>query len=115
MLKAHGQTPTWKGTTLDAASRATLRTINLRFHDLRHEAGSRLLDQGWPLHHVQAMLGHADAKTTSIYLNVTTQHLQNSMKRFRAAPLQAVAIEAPTDPRSRCNDLAQPTSQVLVN
>jgi site-specific recombinase XerD len=38
-----------------------------------------LIDQGRPLHHVQAMLGHADAKTTSIYLNITTQHLQDSM------------------------------------
>lgn len=43
VLKAHGHTPAWKGTTLDADSRARLRVIDLHFHDLRHEAGSRLL------------------------------------------------------------------------
>ena len=55
---------------------------DLHFHDLRHEAASRLLEQGWPLQHVQAMLGHADAKTTSIYLNVTFQQLADSARRF---------------------------------
>lgn len=114
VLKAHGHTPKWKGTTLDADSRARYRAADLHFHDLRHEAGSRLLDQGWPLHHVQAMLGHADAKTTSIYLNVTTQHLQDSMKRFGAA-LQAVATAAAIDPRPLCNDIDQPAAQVVVN
>ena len=44
---------------------------DLTFHDLRHEAASRLLEAGWPLQAVQAMLGHADAKTTSIYTNTT--------------------------------------------
>jgi hypothetical protein len=37
---------------LAAESRAALRTINLHFHDLRREAGSRWLDDGVPLHHV---------------------------------------------------------------
>jgi len=36
----------------------------LHFHDLRHEAGSRLMERGWLLHHVSALLGHADIKTT---------------------------------------------------
>ena len=36
--------------------------VDLRFHDLRHEAGSRFLEAGWPLHEVQYMLGHADIK-----------------------------------------------------
>ena len=36
----------------------------LRFHDLRHEAGSRFLEGGMPLHVVQELLGHADAGTT---------------------------------------------------
>ena len=41
---------------------------DLHFHDLRHEAGSRFLEAGWPLHEVQYMLGHSDIKTTSTYL-----------------------------------------------
>ena len=47
------------------------RAINLHFHDLRHEGGSRLLEAGWPVHHVQHMLGHAALQQTSTYLNAT--------------------------------------------
>ena len=66
VLKAHGHSPEWVKGKLSPASRAALRQIDLHFHDLRHEAASRLLEAGWPLQHVQAMCGHADAKTTSI-------------------------------------------------
>jgi len=56
------------------------------------------LEAGWPLHHVQAVLGHADAKTTSGYLNATLQHLLDSMLRYgterREQPLHTVAHEA---------------------
>ena len=38
---------------------------DLRFHDLRHEAASRFVEGGWPLHHVQEMLGHSNLKQTS--------------------------------------------------
>jgi site-specific recombinase XerD len=52
------------------------RAINLHFHDLRHEAGSRFIEAGWPIHHVQEMLGHASLEQTSTYLNVTGTGLQ---------------------------------------
>ena len=70
-------------------SRAQLRAIDLHFHDLRHEAGSRFIEAGWPVHHVQEMLGHADLKQTSTYLNVTRLGLHDSMRRFstNAAPV----------------------------
>ena len=55
---------------------------DLHFHDLRHEAGSRFLEAGWPLHEVQYMLGHADIKTTSTYLNVTLPRLHQSMRKL---------------------------------
>ena len=54
----------------------------LRFHDLRHEAGSRFLEGGMPLHVGQQLLGHADVRTTSIYLNATRLGLHESMRRF---------------------------------
>lgn len=41
-------------------SRTALRAIDLHFHDLRHEAGSRWLEAGMPLHHVKELLGHAN-------------------------------------------------------
>ena len=79
VLKAHGHTPTWVG-GLSPESRDRYRWIHLHFHDLRHEAGSRLLELGWPLHHVKEMLGHADIKTTNTSPNMTRNSLQESMR-----------------------------------
>jgi integrase len=94
VLKAHGHKPAWIGAnTLSADSRAALRAIDLHFHDLRHEAGSRLLEAGWPLHHVQEMLGHANVSQTSTYLNATRVGLQESMSRFQESRCNLVAIE----------------------
>jgi site-specific recombinase XerD len=63
-------------------SEAAYRDIDLHFHDLRHEAGSRWIAAGWPLHHVKEMLGHASLATTDIYLNATRLGLHDAMKRF---------------------------------
>ncbi len=70
VLKAHGITPKWtEANTLSPECRAHLQRIDLHLHDLRHEGGSRLLERGWPAHHVQTMLGHASLLQTSTYLN----------------------------------------------
>lgn len=83
VLKAHGYEPQWlpRG-ALSTASRARLKAIDLHFHDLRHEGASRMLEAGWPLHHIQHMLGHASLEQTSTYLNVEKHGLQDSMRRF---------------------------------
>ena len=83
VLKAHGHQPVWcASNTLAPASRSTLRGIDLHFHDLRHEAGSRFIEASWPIHHVQEMLGHKNISQTGTYLNVTRIGLQESMRRF---------------------------------
>jgi integrase len=83
ILKAHGHTPKWAaGKKLTSKSREALAEIDLHFHDLRHEAGSRLLETGWPILHVQHMLGHENLSQTSTYLNATRVGLQESMRRF---------------------------------
>ena len=51
---------------------------------MRHEAGSRFVEGGVPLHHVRELLGHASIKTTDTYLNVTRIGLQDSMRKFDA-------------------------------
>ncbi len=56
VLKAHGYTPVWKHGALAPVSCAQLKTINLHFHDLRHEGASRRLEEGWPITHVQELL-----------------------------------------------------------
>ena len=55
VLRAHGKTPHWSKGSLAPESQQAYQAIDLHFHDLRHEAGSRFLEAGWPLHHVQAM------------------------------------------------------------
>jgi integrase len=54
---------------------------DLHFHDLRHEAGSRKLEAGWPLHAVLRWLGHTKLTTTDTYLNATTQLLHELNER----------------------------------
>lgn len=98
VLKAHGQAPAWnERKALTEASREALRAIDLTFHDLRHEAGSRLLEGGWPLHNVAQMLGHANIAQTSTYLNATRVGLQDAMRRLDAARCKPVAKEEQTD------------------
>lgn len=117
-LKAHGHTPVWLGRgRLSPECRARLRSIDLHFHDLRHEAGSRLLEGKFPLHHVQQMLGHADLSTTSIYLNATRQGLQESMKKLDEDRngCKPVANETTTEHRLSCNDDPKPIDKSLIN
>jgi integrase len=63
----------------------SLRAIDLHFHDLRHEAGSRWLEAGMPLHHIKELLGHANISQTDTYLNAGRLALRESMQRFDAA------------------------------
>jgi site-specific recombinase XerD len=76
------------------------RSIDLHSHDLRHEAGCRWLEAGWPIHHVQEMLGHANLSQTSTYLHAAEMGLQESMQRFDASRGKSVVngeqIEQPT-------------------
>jgi integrase len=70
---------------LTPACRAALRGINLHFHDLRREAGSRWLEGAVPIHVVSKWLGHANVSQTSTYLATTATGEADAMKRFEAA------------------------------
>jgi len=83
VLKAHGHTPTYTDTAnLAPESRAALDAIDLHFHDLRREAGSRWLEGGVPLHTVRDWLGHTSIAQTSTYLagTIATQH--DAMRQY---------------------------------
>ncbi len=81
---------------------------DLHFHDLRHEAGSRRLEEGWPIHHVKELLGHADVRTTDTYLNVTWRGLEDSMRR---SDRHAEALPAGKRQAKKPDDASQPPRQ----
>ncbi len=120
VLRAHGVTPVWDKTgsnRLSAESRAHLHAIDLHWHDLRHEAGSRWIEAAWPLHHVQRTLGHANLTQTSTYLNATVAGIEESMRKMDAQRgyLQSVAQAPKSAPRPDCNDEQAEAANVLVN
>jgi integrase len=116
VLKAHGHTPKWvRNNSLASASREAFRAANLTFHDLRHEAGSRLLEAGWPLHNVAHMLGHANIAQTSTYLNATRVGLQDAMRRLDASRCNPVAIQRQIERAPDCNVEVGESNQELVN
>ena len=58
--------------------------VDLHFHDLRREFGSRLLESGAADHDVQKFLGHANITTTSRYLSSTPLRLERAMAALEA-------------------------------
>jgi integrase len=126
VLRAHGHEPEWTKRThgLTAQSRAAFRAINLHFHDLRHEAGCRWLEAGWPIHHVQEMLGHTNLSQTSTYLHAAERGLQESMQRYDAARTErpvadgrgnSVVNEIAREQAALHHDLAQKASKDLLH
>jgi integrase len=80
-LKAHGyKVQREKNGRLTAECREQLRAINLHFHDLRREAGSRFLEGGMPANAVQQFLDHAKLSTTSRYLKITRDGMHAALK-----------------------------------
>ena len=83
-VKAYGHQPQWVRPSgqLTPELRAIYQKIDLHFHDLRHEAASRWLEAGIPLHHVRALLGHSNIATTDAYLNAVSVELQKSIRHY---------------------------------
>jgi len=104
VLKAHQVKPGWVGGKLSAESRAHLRRIDLRFHDLRREAGSRWHEGGFQLHEVRDLLGHSNVSQTDTYLSAKIVGLREAMKRFDASRGKLVANEPLVEQRPRGHD-----------
>src|SRR4051794_3656540 len=78
-LLAHGYTPR-RSRAGDGWNREQLRTIDLHWHDLRHEGACRLLADGVDIRIIQLMLGHASVMQTQRYLNVTDEELRKGLE-----------------------------------
>src|SRR4030095_5288966 len=102
--QGEGQKPK-RTAVLAADSREALKTINLHYHDLRREAGSRWLDGGMPLHAVRALLGHANVRQTSTYLATTETSLHDAMARYEH--LQQIATPPGTRAKTKVQTAAR--------
>lgn len=83
LLVSHGTEPAARLRHHRRPERGALRSINLRWHDLRHEALSRLADEGVPVHELQLLAGHANITTTQRYMNARANSLAESMRLAR--------------------------------
>ena len=91
------------------------KITDLRFHDLRHEAGSRWLEAGMSLHHVKELLGHASISTTDTYLNATRTGLKEAMEKIEAARCKDVASSVAEEPRLSRNDDRESDGKTLIH
>jgi site-specific recombinase XerD len=73
----------------EAAQRAGI-TKAVRPHLLRHSFATHLLEGGADLPTLQALLGHADLKPTSIYLHVSQRHIKAA-----GTPLDNAQLSSP--------------------
>jgi len=79
----HGQAFT--GVTTEAIKRAYIRAVrracieNLRFHDLRHEATTRLFEKGLNIMEVASITGHKDLRMLRRYTHLKAEDLARKL------------------------------------
>ncbi|MDB4308054.1 site-specific integrase [Gammaproteobacteria bacterium] len=79
----HGQA--FPGVTTEAIKRAYIRAVrragieNLRFHDLRHEATTRLFEKGLNIMEVASITGHKDLRMLRRYTHLKAEDLARKL------------------------------------
>ncbi|MGH8296547.1 MAG: tyrosine-type recombinase/integrase [Steroidobacteraceae bacterium] len=82
------------------------RLPQLNFHDLKHTAGTALLDEGINVKTAQSRLGHANPRTTlAVYAQATAEADREAARRlgerFRPLSAQAERSQPVANPSSR--------------
>lgn len=67
-------------------------------HTLRHSYATRILAAGVPLHVLQRLLGHANVRTTSVYLHASQADLQEAARALELADSAAVSSASGGNP-----------------
>ncbi len=70
----------------EASERGGLRK-RVSPHSLRHSYATHLLEDGTDLYTIQLLLGHADLKHTTLYLHLSSRHLQAIKNPLDQIPL----------------------------
>jgi integrase len=79
----HG--PVFPGLTTEAIKRAYIRSVrragieDLRFHDLRHEATTRLFEKGLNIMEVASITGHKDLRMLRRYTHLKAEDLAKKL------------------------------------
>ena len=74
---------------------------DLRFHDLRHTATSRLVMAGIDLYTVKDILGHKTLVMTQRYSHLSPEHQRQAVERLvRTEPAHACATDPVTAPQA---------------
>jgi integrase len=77
------------------AARSKAGLNDLRFHDLRQTAATRLVGAHIPLSEVGRVLGHTQANTTYRYVNAnieTAKHVAAALDAFKAYTRESVTL-----------------------
>ena len=83
--------------------RTAFGSINLHWHDLRHEYASRLVERGVPLSQVRDLLGHASIVTTERYDNQQLERLQAAGGKLESGKLFEPPVESETGFHISCS------------
>ncbi|RKZ24784.1 integrase [bacterium] len=97
-------------TLKDAARSAKVRPDIVRPHVLRHSYATHLLEAGVSIRAIQKYLGHADLKSTMIYL-----HLTNIQENDSIAIINSIMGDRPLMIPFDDHDIALPISQQAAN
>ena len=67
---------------------------NFRFHDLRHDYASRIVQNGYDLYIVQQLLGHKDGRMTQRYAHLKVENLRSAVESLEGGHKMGHSDEA---------------------